>query len=51
MIRIQDGELRLTTLDAAIARAQELVTLHLPEGHSLSQELIDDRREEAARDE
>jgi len=47
---IEDGELRLTTSARRIERAQQLVRKHVPKGVSLSDELIADRRREAARE-
>jgi AbrB family looped-hinge helix DNA binding protein len=49
VIELRDGELRLRSLDAAIRRAQETVRRHVPDGVSLADELIRERREEAAR--
>jgi AbrB family looped-hinge helix DNA binding protein len=51
VIELKDGELRLRSLDAAIRRAQEIVRKYVPEGVSLADELIRERREEAAREE
>jgi AbrB family looped-hinge helix DNA binding protein len=48
LITVQDGELRMRTAAAAIARAQEIVRRHIPDGHSLSEELIRERHEEAS---
>ncbi len=44
------GEVRLLTTQRAIQQAQALVRHYVPEGRSLVKELIEDRREEAARD-
>ena len=43
-----DGEARLTTRAARIRRAQALVRLHVPDGASLAEELIAERRREAS---
>jgi AbrB family looped-hinge helix DNA binding protein len=51
VIELRDGELRLRSFDAAIRRAQETVRKYVPEGVSLADELIRERREEAAREE
>jgi AbrB family looped-hinge helix DNA binding protein len=51
VIELKDGELRLRSLDAAIKRVQETVRKYVPEGVSLADELIRERREEAAREE
>jgi len=50
VLRIQDDELRITTLKRSIERAQRLVREHVKPGTSLVDELIAERRE-AARDE
>jgi AbrB family looped-hinge helix DNA binding protein len=50
ILDVDDGELRLRSLDAAIRQAQELVAAYVPEGVSLADELIRERREEAARE-
>lgn len=47
LLRLEDGELRITTLEQAVRRAQELVRRYVPEGHSLADELVEDRRREA----
>ncbi|MDQ3703334.1 MAG: AbrB/MazE/SpoVT family DNA-binding domain-containing protein [Chloroflexota bacterium] len=47
MLRLEGGELRITTLRQAVRRAQELVRRYVPEGHSLADELVEDRRREA----
>lgn len=46
----EDGEVRIFTLDHAIMRAQQLVRRYVPEGTSLVDELIAERRAEAARE-
>ena len=51
VMELADGELRLRSLDAAIKRAQEIVDKYVPEGVSLADELIRERREEAEREE
>lgn len=46
-----DGQgLHLYTPAQAVARAQALVRRYVPEGRSLSDELISERREEASRE-
>ena len=50
-LRLDDGEIRIFTLEHAIRRAQELVRRYVPEGVSLVDELIAERRAEAAREE
>lgn len=46
---LEEGELRVIGVHQAITRAQSLVRRYVPEGRSLSQELIQERREEASR--
>jgi AbrB family looped-hinge helix DNA binding protein len=50
VLRIENDELRITTLKRNIARAQRLVRKHVKQGTSLVDELIAERRE-AARNE
>jgi AbrB family looped-hinge helix DNA binding protein len=50
ILDVDHGELRVRSLDAAIRRAQELVAEYVPDGVSLADELIRERREEAARE-
>jgi AbrB family looped-hinge helix DNA binding protein len=50
LLRVEDGELRVITASAALRRAQDLVRQFVPEGRSLSNELIAERTLEAARD-
>lgn len=45
-----DGEVRLTTRAARLAWARALMRKHVPEGVSLVDELIAERRAEAARE-
>src|ERR1700734_2853137 len=47
---IDDGELNLLTRRAAVRRAQAIVRQFVPEGVSLVDELIDDRRREVERE-
>lgn len=49
-IRLEDGELRLYNQAQAVRRAQAIVRQYVPEGVSLADELIADRRHEAARE-
>jgi AbrB family looped-hinge helix DNA binding protein len=48
--QIEDGELRLFTRKQALRRARELIRRFVPEGRSLADELIAERREEARRE-
>jgi AbrB family looped-hinge helix DNA binding protein len=50
VLRIEDDELRITTLKRDIARAQRLVRKHVKRGTSLVDELIAERREAARRE-
>ncbi|HLW85184.1 MAG TPA: AbrB/MazE/SpoVT family DNA-binding domain-containing protein [Candidatus Sulfotelmatobacter sp.] len=50
VLRIEDDELRITTLKARIERAQRLVRRHVKPGTSLVDELIADRRRAAGRE-
>lgn len=50
VLALEDDGLRLMTLDQAIRRAKALVRTFVPEGVSLVDELLKDRREEAARE-
>lgn len=50
VLRLEDDELRLTTLKRRLERAQRLVRRHVKPGRSLVDELITERRE-AARNE
>ncbi len=46
---LEEGEIRVVGTRQAVVRAQALVRRYVPEGRSLSQELIQERREEATR--
>lgn len=48
MIEVVDGEIHLRPMRAAIHRIQELVRPYIIEGQSVVDELIADRRREAA---
>jgi AbrB family looped-hinge helix DNA binding protein len=45
VLRIEDDELRITTLKRRLERAQRLVRKHVKPGTSLADELIAERRE------
>jgi len=47
-LRVEDKELRISTLKARIERAQERVRKYAVPGRLMSDELIAERREEAA---
>ena len=48
ILQLDDGEIRLFTMREAIRRAQAMVRRYVPEGVSLVDELIAERRAEAA---
>ena len=48
--RVDDGVIVIEPIEAAIRRAQAIVARHASEGRTLSDDLIADRRAEAARD-
>ncbi len=50
ILRLEDGEIRIISLAQAIRRAQAIVRQYVPAGRSLSDELIAERRSEAARE-
>ena len=51
VIELNGDELRLRSFDAALKGVQEIVRKYVPEGVSLADELVRERREEAAREE
>lgn len=50
MVRLENNELRIYTRREGIRRAQELVRKYIPDGVSLADELIAERRAEAAKE-
>ncbi|HEV2731391.1 MAG TPA: AbrB/MazE/SpoVT family DNA-binding domain-containing protein [Terriglobales bacterium] len=50
VLRLEDDELRITTLKRRLERAQRLVRKHVKPGTSLVDELIAERREAAKRE-
>lgn len=46
---LEEGEIRIVTARQAIRRAQAIVRHYIPAGRNLSEELIQERREEDAR--
>ena len=50
ILDLSDGEVRMFTRREAIRRAQDLVRRYFPEGRMLSEELIRERKIEAARE-
>ena len=49
LLTLEDGEIRVVSMRHAIVRAQTLLRRYIPKGRSLSEELIKERQEEAAR--
>jgi AbrB family looped-hinge helix DNA binding protein len=49
LLTLEGGEIRIVSMRQAVARAQTLLRRYIPESRSLSEELIKERREEAAR--
>jgi len=47
VIRVEEGELRISTLEYRVRQAQQMVSRYLKPGELLSDELIADRRREA----
>ena len=50
IMRVEDGELRLTTRRRALERARRMIRQDVPDDVDLTQSLIDDRRAEAERE-
>ena len=50
IVSFENGEIKITTVREAVRRAQEIVRRFVPEGVSLVDELIQERRREAARE-
>jgi AbrB family looped-hinge helix DNA binding protein len=50
IMRVEDGELRLSTRRQALARARRMIRHYIPDDEDLTQSLIEDRRREAARE-
>lgn len=50
LVDVADGELRVRSLSKAIERAQAILRRHVPDGVSLADELIAERRREAERE-
>ena len=48
LLTLEDGEIRVVSTRQAVTRAQALVRRYIPRGRNLSEELIKERREEAA---
>ncbi|MEK0083836.1 AbrB/MazE/SpoVT family DNA-binding domain-containing protein [Benzoatithermus flavus] len=50
ILRVDEGELRITSAKLALERARRLIARYVPAEDDLAQSLIDDRRAEAARE-
>ena len=50
IMRVENGELRLSTRRQALARARRMIRQYIPNDEDLTQSLIDDRRKEAERE-
>ena len=50
IMRLENGEIHVTTVEEAVRRAQQLLRQFIPPGRMLSDELIAERRAEAARE-
>lgn len=50
VVHVDDGELRVRTINKALERARIIIRRHVPADHSLADELIADRRSEAEHD-
>ena len=49
LLLLDDGEIRILTPQRAIERAQALVRRYIPKGRNLTEELLQERREETGR--
>lgn len=47
LVSMAGGEIRIVPRNKSIQQAQEIVRRYIPEGRSLAEELIDNRRQEA----
>jgi AbrB family looped-hinge helix DNA binding protein len=50
IMRVEDGELRLSTRRQTLARVRRMIRRYIPSDEDLTQSLIDDRRKEAERE-
>ncbi len=50
IMRVENGELRLSTRRQALARARRMIRRYVPSDEDLTQSLIDHRRREAERE-
>ena len=49
-LEVVDGELRVRSLKSALARVRAIARMHVPPGVNLAEDLVADRRADAARD-
>ena len=50
LIRLEDDELRISSVRGALARARRMIRRYIPSDKDLTRSLIKDRRREAARE-
>jgi hypothetical protein len=50
LLLLEEGSLRVVTLQEGIRRAQALVRSYVPQGRKLSDELTEERRQESRRE-
>lgn len=50
VLSVEDGELRIRSIRESVRHAQAIIRQYIPEGRSLVDELIAERREEAERE-
>ncbi|MBB4616746.1 AbrB/MazE/SpoVT family DNA-binding domain-containing protein [Sphingomonas abaci] len=50
LVDVDNGELRVRSINRAVERARAILRKHIPEGSALADELIADRRREAERE-
>ncbi|MBN1369815.1 MAG: AbrB/MazE/SpoVT family DNA-binding domain-containing protein [Dehalococcoidaceae bacterium] len=50
LVFMEEGEIRVVSLRQSIQQAQGFIKCYNPEGRTLSEELLKDRREEASRE-
>lgn len=50
LVDVEDGELRVRSIPRALERARAILRKYVPEGDSVADELIADRRREAERE-
>ena len=48
LLSLEDGEIKVISMRQAIEKSQSIVRRYIPEGMKLSEELIEERQEEAS---